>query len=196
MGRREVQAAETRRTIVAAARRLFAADGYARTSMSRIAQEAGVSVQTIYDAVGGKADVAAALNDLIDEEAGIAALARTLPELSDPRELVALPTRITRQVVERCGDLLRVCEAVATSEPQLAQVLTEGRKRHRRGNEAVAARLESLGALRVPAQEAAETLSVLSESRFALMCVEDYGMSLGAWERWVNDVMGASVLKD
>lgn len=196
MGRRELQAAETRRAIVAAARRLFAADGYARTSMGRIAEEAGVSVQTIYDAVGGKADVAAALNDLIDEEAGIAALTRTLPDLRDPQAVVELPARVTRQVVERCGDLLRVCEAVATSEPHLAKVLTEGRKRHLRGGEAVAARLESLGALRVPVQEAARTMSALTDSRVALVCVEDYGMSPAAWERWVSDVLGASVLKD
>ena len=44
--RREVAAAETRREILRAARRLFAAHGYAGTSLQQIAEESGVAVQT------------------------------------------------------------------------------------------------------------------------------------------------------
>lgn len=49
--------AHTRDRIVAAARDAFLADGYVRTSVASIAQTAGVSVQTIYLAVGHKADL-------------------------------------------------------------------------------------------------------------------------------------------
>ena len=72
--RREVAAAETRREILRAARRLFAQHGFAGTSVQRIAEEAGVAVQTIYSSVGSKAALVVALNDLIDEEAGVAQL--------------------------------------------------------------------------------------------------------------------------
>lgn len=184
MGRRDQQAAQTRREIVAAARRLFAADGYARTSVARIAREAGVSVQTIYDAVGSKADLVAALNDLVDEEAGIAELAASLPSPADPEDLLALSVRITRQLVERCGDLVRASAAAADNEPQLRRVDDEGRRRHLHGSAQVAARLAALDALSVPEEQAAEVLAVLTDSRTALLCIDGYGWQPAQWERW------------
>jgi AcrR family transcriptional regulator len=44
---RTAQAADTRRRVLQAAGELFAADGYANTSLSRIADAAGVSVETV-----------------------------------------------------------------------------------------------------------------------------------------------------
>ena len=88
--RRELQAAETRRLILASARRHFAAEGYARTSLKTIAADVGVSVQTIYDSVGAKADLVRRLNDLIDEEAQVGELAGTLSSETDPRAVVSV----------------------------------------------------------------------------------------------------------
>src|SRR6516225_1335828 len=86
LNRREVAAAETRREILRAARRLFAAHGYSGTSLQQIAEESGVAVQTIYSSVGSKAALVLALNDLIDEEAGVAQLAAgVLGETGPPR---------------------------------------------------------------------------------------------------------------
>src|SRR5665213_3187385 len=55
--RRQIAAAETQRAIVEAATRLFTEHGYHATSIGRIASEAGVAVQTIYNAIGSKRDV-------------------------------------------------------------------------------------------------------------------------------------------
>ena len=52
-GRRE-QAQRTRDAIIAAARIRFLTDGYAATTVARIADDANVSVETIYKAFGGK----------------------------------------------------------------------------------------------------------------------------------------------
>ncbi len=69
------QAQRTRDEILGAARRLFAERGYAKTSVRDIAEAAGVSAQTVYDSIGSKQALVARLNDLIDREAGIAAIA-------------------------------------------------------------------------------------------------------------------------
>ena len=53
--RRQEQAAQTRRDILAAAGTLFRERGYAGTSMPQIAAEAGVVVETVYRAFGSKA---------------------------------------------------------------------------------------------------------------------------------------------
>ena len=66
------KAAETRRQIVRAARRLFVDSGYAGTTVEAIAAEAGVALATVYKAFGTKAAIARELNELIDDEAGMA----------------------------------------------------------------------------------------------------------------------------
>lgn len=52
--RRAQQAAQTRTAILAAARALFVAQGYARTTVADVAREAGVAVDTVYAAIGRK----------------------------------------------------------------------------------------------------------------------------------------------
>ena len=53
--RRQEQAQDTRRRVIAAARELFVRQGYGKTTMVQIAQAAGVAVETIYGAFRNKA---------------------------------------------------------------------------------------------------------------------------------------------
>src|SRR5262249_35424998 len=52
-----LQRRESRRRVVAAASRCFLDAGYAPTTVADVALAAGVAVQTVYSAVGGKADL-------------------------------------------------------------------------------------------------------------------------------------------
>src|SRR6185312_13590736 len=51
------QARQTRQTIVTAASRLFAREGFGATTIDAIAAEAGVSRKTVFTAVGGKIEL-------------------------------------------------------------------------------------------------------------------------------------------
>ena len=104
--RRERMAHQTRRDILAAARRLFAERGYAATSINDIAAEAGVAVQTIYARLRSKRGMLLALIDLIDEEAGVSQLVPGVRDASTPHEALRAGIRISRTVHERCGDLI------------------------------------------------------------------------------------------
>lgn len=66
------EAAErTRASVVAAARELFIRDGYSRTSVASVAGRAGVSVDTVYAAVGRKPLlVRAVVDDVLGEGRG------------------------------------------------------------------------------------------------------------------------------
>src|SRR6187401_936607 len=52
--RRTLQAAQTREEVLRAASRLFSDTGWAGTTLAAIAEEAGVSVETIYNGFGSK----------------------------------------------------------------------------------------------------------------------------------------------
>ena len=156
--RREVAAAETRREILRAARRLFAEHGYTATSLQQIAEESGVAVQTIYSSVGSKPALVLALNDLIDEEAGVAQLAAGVFAETDPPRLIADGIHLTRQLNERCGDLIQVLISADFAEPGAATAVADGMRRHELGASAIAQRLQALSALRsgtTPEQAAA-----------------------------------------
>jgi AcrR family transcriptional regulator len=179
----------TREEILGAARRLFAERGYARTSVRDIAHEAGVSPQTVYDSVGSKSELVARLNDLIDAEANIQPLAAAMSASDDPAYVVATSARMTRAILESCGDILRTLVAGAKSEPELTRVLDEGHRRHVAGAHLVVERLHRMGALprRTNLEQAAQELAALSDFRIALVLHDSYGWPLARVESWIAD---------
>jgi AcrR family transcriptional regulator len=196
-GRRALQAEQTRRDIVTAARRLFVAQGYAATTIKDVAREAGVSVQTIYDSVGGKHDLLRRLNDLIDEEADITQIAVPLAGEPDPSAVARIPAKITARLIERSGDILRVVLAGSLAEPDLAALLHEGQRRHRAGADAVARRLAALHALRpdtTPAA-AATTIAALADFRLAITLIDEFGLDPTGLEEWIAGTTSRSILR-
>ena len=186
---RERQAELTRNEILGAARRLFAERGFTRTSVRDIAQAAGVSAQTVYDSIGSKQAVVARLNDLIDTEAGIAAIVGAVAESKDAQQVAAMPAKITRSILEHCADIVHALVTGAAAEPELQTVLEEGHRRHVDGARTVVRMLTDLGAIstRIDARSAAETLAAVSDFRFALLLRESYGWSLDHVETWMAD---------
>jgi hypothetical protein len=153
-----MQAEQTRHDILAAARRRFATQGYAATSLKDGPPTPGVGPD-LYDSIGSKADLVRRLNDLVDIEANVGEIAATVGTEKDPRAIARIPARITRRLLERCDDILRAAFTGAQAEPELSVVVDEGGRRHRAGAASVAGRLAGLGALRpgLNADDAATT---------------------------------------
>lgn len=185
---RERQAELTRNEILLAARRLFAERGFTRTSVRDIAQAAGVSAQTVYDSIGSKSAVVARLNDLIDTEAGIGAIVGTVMASRDPQQVAALSARITRSMLENCGDIIRALVTGAAAEPDIQAVLNEGHRRHLEGARTVVGALRDMKALARPAEadSASETLAAITDFRFAVVLSESYDWSLDRIEEWMT----------
>jgi AcrR family transcriptional regulator len=187
--RRAAHATATRAAILQAARRRFAADGYAATPVSAIAEEAGVSVPTVYASVGSKAKVALALIDLINEEADMPALDRAQQEAATPAELLRANARLTRVLAERCGDIMQSLISAAATEPEVEPALARGREYHRAGQQAVVGRLDAMGALRdeVPVDEAGAVLTAITLPEVVANLVLDEGWTYERVEGWLYD---------
>jgi AcrR family transcriptional regulator len=195
--RRQQQAQTTRRDILQAARRLFAGRGYAGTSMGDIAREAGVATQTIYASCGSKRDLVLALVDTIDEEADVASLAGRLAQSDDPEEIITLAVRITRQLNERCGDIIGALLSAASVEPDAAAAADEGKQRHREGTARTAHKLHALGALRdgLSADEAAALLATLTWQPIYAQLTHEHNWTYGECERWLTTMLIDSLLR-
>jgi len=194
--RRQLQAQLTQRDIVQAARRLFARSGYSRTSMEHVAREAGVAVQTIYSSVGSKRELLRRMNDLIDEEGGVAELEERMATAEDPREMLSLCVQLTRLIAERCGDIIAAVDSAARAEPEMAEISEEGRRRHREGTKGVAEALARAQALRngMSVERAGQLLAVLTYNEAYLQLTRGYGMSFDDAQEWVLSALETLLL--
>lgn len=189
-------AQQTRRDILVAARRLFAERGYAATSINDIAAEADVAVQTIYARLGSKHGMLVALIDLIDEEAGVEQLAGLVRSASTPQEALRAGIRLTRAFQERCGDIIEALFTAAGVEPELADAVTEGQRRHREGARYTIGRIQELNGLRdgLPAKHA-QALFALSTSHEAWReLTESYRLGWDGAEDRLTDALSRSLL--
>jgi AcrR family transcriptional regulator len=195
--RRELQAAQTRRDIVAAARTLFAQQGYAKTSVAQIADAASVSVQTIYDSVGSKRAIVLALNDLVDEIAGVGPLAVQIEAATDAAEILRLTVMISRQINERAEDLVRLAWGAAAVEPELAAMRDESLRRHREGVQGVVRKLAGMEALAagMAQDHAADVFAAMTTPQVARTFVFDFGWSFDHWQDWTVATLCSLVLK-
>ena len=130
--KRECQARQTREQIVEAARRLFARDGFTKTTVEAIAQEAGVSAQTVYASVGSKRAIVLALLDRMEAEGGNEELRRELGSTKDPRRQLRAIVRFNRRLFERGRDVLEVVMATR-ADPDVEAFGRAGEARRREG---------------------------------------------------------------
>ncbi len=189
-GRRALQAEQTRRDILTAARHRFARQGYAATNLKDIAADAGVSVQTVYDSVGTKPDLVRRLNDLIDEEAQVGEIAATLASLDDPLAIARVPARITCRLIDRCGDILR-----ARASQARRQNPDSPDSPRKEGAGTGPAPLPSPDSSRTSAPSEPRSTSIRPRPRsllsptsaFAILLIDDHHLTLDQLEDWIAD---------
>ena len=128
--RRVAQAQETRAVIARAARGLFVTRGWAATTVRAVAEEAEVSVPTVYAAYGDKAGLVRAVADAADLSADPAELLAALQDAaSSPAGQLAAMAAYDRRLFERSGDVITLVREAGRAEPALAAGYDEGRRR-------------------------------------------------------------------
>jgi TetR/AcrR family transcriptional regulator of autoinduction and epiphytic fitness len=170
--KREAQARETRRSILAAAHELFVATGYAATTIQAIADRADVAVQTVYAVFGNKREL---LRQLIES-------AITGDDESPP-------------ITERVAPIVRVAGEAAASDPELAAMMEAVKAARRQEMIASAGIVAGSDGLRVDHEEAAATLYVLYSPQVADMLMGDYGWSPERYERWLARMILEAVIR-
>jgi AcrR family transcriptional regulator len=201
-GRREVARA-TRRKVLAAAHRLFVARGFAATTMSQVADEAGVAVQTVYSTVGGKAELLKQVLDVAvagdDEEVAVA----DRPEIhriaaeTDGRRKLQMYARHLRVGHERVADLEQVLRAAADVDPLVGELLEVFADQRLVGMTLMAENLREHGLLRrgMTVAKAADVLWAHMDVRNYVALVRERGWSPREFERWYVDVTAAMLYK-
>jgi AcrR family transcriptional regulator len=184
--KRERQARQTREQIVGAARRLFARDGFAKTTVEAIAREAGVSAQTVYASVGSKRGIVLALLDRMEIEGGNEELRRELAASKDPRWQLRAIVRFNRRLFERGRDVLDVVMATR-ADADVEAFGRAGEARRREGQARWVRAWAEAGVLRPDLDEgaAADVLWALTGPELYWLFAVNSGWSGSKFEEWL-----------
>ena len=191
----------TRRRIVAAATTLLQSDGYHAMSVSALAKAAGVSPQTVYNAIGGKADVLKLVHDILlagDEEPIPMADRpefRAMSDAPDQPAFIAAYARLCGLIYERVGPLLgSVLGHGAGSEAGLATFVDSTEAERRTDQAVMLATLETVHGLPdgFPQDVFLDEAWCLTAPEIYDRLVRRCGWSHEAYVRWLENVLVAA----
>lgn len=183
-----MQAEQTRAAVLDAAQGLFAELGWAGTSMRRVAEEAGVSMETVYAGFGSKRHLLAAVMD-------VAVVGDDLPMPLAQRDIAlvlgvgTLKERVGKAASLSAAISSRTCELVqaliqgAATDTALAQRLAELDER-RRGE--IAHYFEQV-ASRPPTPKQLDEVWLLTSAEVFHMFVRRSGWTPEQHEQWLAD---------
>ena len=199
--RQQIAAEETQRVIVAAAARLFVEHGYHGTSIGRIASEAGVAVQTIYNSVGAKRDLLSRVLDFAAAgERAPAPVAQFMSEQaqreSDPRRIIAQLVDFWKGAVPRTAPVFRVIREAAAVDADAA-TLERARAAQRLRNYTIAARLlAERDALHpeLTIEQAAATIFAVGHPETYRALVLEGDWDDDRWAAWARVTLEAALL--
>jgi AcrR family transcriptional regulator len=194
---RSERAQQTRLRILDAARELFVQHGYGATVLQDVATRAGVSVQTIYFVYGNKRTL---LKEVLDT--AIAGDVEPVATMDRPwfREAMAARTATahlrahvagTVEVLERVAPLVKVAEAAAAADPQIAELWSfEGNPRLVVQTTAATSLMAKPGARKeVPVEHAAAVLYGVLSPELYLLYVQDCGWSADQYAAWAYETL-------
>lgn len=198
-GRRQDAARRSRAAVLAACRELLARDGYQATTIRAVAERAGVSVETVYKAFGGKPGLVKALWDVTlagDDEPLAMAQRPALREVwstRDPHTKVRLYAAFVRGVHERLGTLSAL---LVQAGPGVAQVLADSEAERLTGVTAFVAHLAEQDALRpgTDTVRAADSCWALTGPQLFTQLTVGRGWSPESYQEWLAGLLAGTLL--
>jgi AcrR family transcriptional regulator len=183
--------------VLAAARKLFVADGYGATTIQAIADEADVAVQTVYAVFGNKRSILAELLDvsIAGDDAQIVVNAREwmrpVWEAPTAADRLRAYAAAVRRIMDGAGDVFAVVAAAATIDPEVVELADVTEQRRRAGARSVIDSVRSIGTLRpgLTLQRAIDVLWLLNSPTVFAHLVRRAGWSLDQYQAWLADTM-------
>lgn len=192
---RAERAGITRRRIAQAARSLFAARGYAATTLVAIAVEAGVAVQTVYAVYGSKANILRALSaELADDPAADAAYVEALTA-QDAAEALSHFAHSIRLRWQTGHDIVVIGADAASADPAIRVEMDGLRARRRRGIADLARSVARHDADLADERRTAAIIDALTLPELYANLVGAHAWTAGAYETWLATALRRLVLE-
>jgi AcrR family transcriptional regulator len=195
--RREEYPDQTRAAVIAAARRLFAENGFFQTKVEQIAKLSRVSPATVYAQCGGKQGLLRSLMDSWTQAAMAIGYHQESLATADAALVMQILGTSYLQVTKQWGDVIRVVIDVAPHDDESGAVLATAQRRHNRSLTEICRHLEDIGALRdnVDARLARRIITYYYGIDGLLRTRDVFGWSLERSNEWLLAHTSAEVLR-
>jgi AcrR family transcriptional regulator len=199
---RRQAAARTRAAILDAARQLFTERGYAATSMTAIADRAGVALDTVYAAAGRKPELARLLIEtaISGTDQAIPAEQRdyvqAIQSAPDAAAKIATYAAAITAIAPRLALVLAIIQQAAPDEPELAQLWNQIAERRAANMRSFVADLAAVHPLRLDPDEAADIVWATNATELYQLLVGQRGWTPLRYERFLTDTWHRLLLAD
>lgn len=188
------QAANTRHAVTTAAQRLFEQRGFGATTIAAIANEAGVSQQTVYAAFGNKGALLRAIVQQMEESAEAAKWRERIAETSDPKQLLGAFAHWSRAFFEASSPSFSIAHEAAA---ELAELAAQGDRHRRAALQSIIGRLDAQQALRadLSTQQAVDRAWLLTGVQTYLMATQGCGWAPAEYADWLAETLTTQLLR-
>ena len=200
--RRREGAARTRAAVLGAARELFAERGYAATSMTAIADRAGVALDTVYASVGRKPQLARLLIETAisgtDQAvpAGQRDYVHAIQAAPDAATKITIYAAAIAAIAPRMALVLGIIQEAARDEPELAALWAEIAERRAANMRLFVADLAAAAPLRLDPDQAADIVWATNAAEMYQLLVSQRGWSPQRYEDFLADTWRRLLLAD
>jgi AcrR family transcriptional regulator len=188
---RQRQAAETKRRIVVAARRLLRNEGFAGMTIDAIATRANVSVPTVYAIFKSKTGILTALLDESMFGSDYEEIVQYAQSATDPETRLRRVAAVARQIRTAQSTAFELMRGAGVVAPELAKLERERERLRYAREESVITFLDDSGKLRpgLNHQKARDIFWMLTGGDVYRMLVSDRGWSTRDYEEWLADML-------
>ncbi|HBY96299.1 MAG: TetR/AcrR family transcriptional regulator [Ardenticatenaceae bacterium] len=195
--RRQAQAQATKIQISEAARSLFFERGYAGTTIEEIANEAGVSKESVYGIFGNKQSILAFLLDV-----AVGGQELPLPVIQQPAAQAIMQERDQRRQMDRiaqvCGEVLSraapvfaIMHTAASTEPEIRERVRHLHKERLENMASFFRHVAANGPLRegIDEKSAGEIVWALTSPELFNLLVTELSWSKEKYSQWLADIL-------
>lgn len=195
---RAARSRRTRQRIISAATDLFVQDGYLTSTIERIADHAGVAVQTVYYSFGTKRQLLAGALDASvagDLDSHPLALPWVQQLRAEPDPVAALEVLTTGaiDIVARAAPIYEVIRAAA-ADPEVAELLADNRRERYLRQRDLVAILKDNGHLRSDLDQATDTFYALVNEDVFQLLVGERSWDHDRYRRWATAILRQQLL--
>ena len=189
---RQAKARQTQLSVIRAAQRLFLEKGYGRTTMTDVAEAAGVSVETVYANFHNKPTLLHRVWDITiggdDEEVVFHERPEVMAVRNEPdlAKRFMLHAKLSTATARRMTPFLLALQGAAAGEPAAADMLTEIGRQRLAGMSVMAKEAAKTGQLAVSEEECQDIVWAFTEGTLWHRLVNERGWTDDRFAEWLG----------